>query len=108
MTGNPFTGSFPDEKYCYCQKSWVKEIDPRMVACDKCDKWYHQICVGIETESTMKGKYVCCFCEGEKVPLIFEDTESESDVVDSESSDEQSIASTESEATHTSKGYFSI
>ncbi|KYQ88552.1 PHD zinc finger-containing protein [Tieghemostelium lacteum] len=51
-----------DRLYCLCQKKY----DPNqfMIACDKCDEWYHGECVNISEKDAKKIKsYLCIKCK---------------------------------------------
>ena len=55
-----------DTKYCYCRANAEKD---HLIGCDNENcriTWYHQSCVGFESEEEIpKGEYVCPRCKGE-------------------------------------------
>ncbi len=49
------------ELFCMCQKPW--NPNHFMVACDECNEWYHDTCLGIPQEELEKvEKFVCNWC----------------------------------------------
>jgi len=54
---------------CQCGLSG-KEVDDgtAMVQCDKCSKWQHASCVGVQPDDLAESKYLCWMCES-RVPL---------------------------------------
>ena len=46
------------EVYCDCE---LPESYDDMIACDNCDNWYHQSCVGIQSEPT-DDEWICNEC----------------------------------------------
>jgi hypothetical protein len=49
------------ELFCMCQKPW--NPNQFMVACDECNEWYHDVCVGMLQEELEKlDKFVCMWC----------------------------------------------
>jgi hypothetical protein len=49
------------ELYCMCQQPW--NPNRFMVACDGCDEWYHDSCLGIPQEELEKvDKFMCQWC----------------------------------------------
>jgi hypothetical protein len=48
--------------YCMCQQPW--NPNQFMVACDDCDEWYHDTCLGVRQEALEKvDKYICPWCQ---------------------------------------------
>jgi COMPASS component SPP1 len=47
-----------DKLYCLCQQKYVEgEV---MLACEKCDEWYHPKCLGISEEEAEKlDNWIC-------------------------------------------------
>ena len=56
------TGYPPDEiLYCICRKPY--DIPRFMIACDRCDQWFHGECIGIsEKEGEFIDLYFCDDC----------------------------------------------
>lgn len=49
------------ELFCMCQKPW--NPNHFMVACDECNEWYHDSCLGIPQEDLEKmDKFMCNWC----------------------------------------------
>ncbi len=49
------------ELYCMCQQPW--NPNRFMVACDGCDEWYHDTCLGMPQEELEKvDKFMCMWC----------------------------------------------
>eukprot|EP01089_Gocevia_fonbrunei_P019603 TRINITY_DN6994_c0_g1_i1.p1 TRINITY_DN6994_c0_g1~~TRINITY_DN6994_c0_g1_i1.p1 ORF type:complete len:264 (+),score=73.40 TRINITY_DN6994_c0_g1_i1:52-843(+) len=63
--------------YCICRKEWVR--GQFMIACDKCDDWFHGKCVCInKNEANKIANYTCPRCKDE----------GKSDIVESENKEE--------------------
>lgn len=58
-------GQEEEEKlWCICQIRYEPGEEPPMIACDRCDDWYHGQCVGIEDEKIqLVDMFVCPKCE---------------------------------------------
>eukprot|EP01083_Nonionella_stella_P147160 463846_1 len=49
--------------YCICRKPYNE--DEFMIACDKCNDWYHGSCIGVDENFSKRiDKYHCFRCEG--------------------------------------------
>ena len=49
------------ELYCMCQQAW--NPNRFMVACDGCDEWYHDTCLGMAQEELEKlDRFMCMWC----------------------------------------------
>lgn len=62
-------GAGVDEKklYCICRSSDSKRF---MIACDKCDEWYHGVCVGVNQSLSFKvKKFYCHLCRNHNPSL---------------------------------------
>jgi len=66
------TPSQDDKLYCVCKTPY--DEDKVMIACDRCDEWYHPGCVGMpELEVDLVDQFMCENCRKSKsVPLICE------------------------------------
>ena len=52
MCNRPEEEDEDDKLYCLCQQKYVEgEV---MLACEKCDEWYHPKCLGISEEEADK------------------------------------------------------
>ena len=50
-----------DRLYCLCKTPY--EEDKIMIACDRCDEWYHPACVGMpEVEVDLVDQFICSSC----------------------------------------------
>ena len=50
-----------DRLYCLCKTPY--EEDKIMIACDRCDEWYHPGCVGMpEVEVDLVDQFICSLC----------------------------------------------
>ena len=51
-----------DGVYCICQTRY--NADRNMIMCDRCDQWYHNMCMGIKDEETaLVDLFICPPCE---------------------------------------------
>ena len=59
-----------DKLYCVCKTPY--DEDKVMIACDRCDEWYHPACVGMpEAEVDLVDQFICVLCAaGEWFPLF--------------------------------------
>lgn len=49
------------QQYCLCRRS---DDSGFMIACDRCDEWFHGTCVGLTSAQGKRiGKYVCPLCD---------------------------------------------
>eukprot|EP01122_Echinamoeba_exundans_P008002 TRINITY_DN2574_c0_g1_i2.p1 TRINITY_DN2574_c0_g1~~TRINITY_DN2574_c0_g1_i2.p1 ORF type:complete len:268 (-),score=56.19 TRINITY_DN2574_c0_g1_i2:31-834(-) len=56
------TGEHGEKLYCICRKPYVDGVF--MIACDKCDDWFHGECVNISSKDAKKmSSYTCAQCE---------------------------------------------
>jgi COMPASS component SPP1 len=50
-----------DKLYCVCKTRYDEE--KVMIACDRCDEWFHTQCVGIrEEEVDLVDQFICPGC----------------------------------------------
>ncbi|KIJ45275.1 hypothetical protein M422DRAFT_117909, partial [Sphaerobolus stellatus SS14] len=50
-----------DKLYCLCKTPY--DEDKVMIACDRCDEWYHPGCVGmLEVEVDLVDQFICNNC----------------------------------------------
>ncbi|EGC34868.1 hypothetical protein DICPUDRAFT_13956, partial [Dictyostelium purpureum] len=50
-----------DRLYCLCKRKYDSNMF--MIACDRCDEWYHGACVNISEKDAKRIKlYVCKDC----------------------------------------------
>jgi hypothetical protein len=55
-------GDTGEKLYCICRKPYVDGVF--MIACDKCDDWFHGDCVSISSKDAKKmSSYTCAVCE---------------------------------------------
>ncbi|KAF8516218.1 hypothetical protein BU17DRAFT_51126 [Hysterangium stoloniferum] len=54
-----------ERRYCLCRKPY--EEDKVMIACDRCDEWYHPACVSMpEVEVDLVDMFICEKCATSK------------------------------------------
>jgi hypothetical protein len=64
----PLEAAFPMPLYCVCRKLGYTEDDPSMVACGRCQEWFHAPCVGISAREVRRFEeegeedYTCARC----------------------------------------------
>lgn len=59
---NPQTSSMRESFriYCVCR---LPDSGDKMVQCSSCCKWYHYVCVGIDSDDKVKGMWFCTNCD---------------------------------------------
>ncbi|KAK6177019.1 hypothetical protein SNE40_015210 [Patella caerulea] len=56
-----------EQKYCICQST---DCTSFMIACDKCEEWYHGVCIGVtQIDAKSIKKYYCDACRGKDPSL---------------------------------------
>ncbi|KAF8501917.1 hypothetical protein JB92DRAFT_2975306 [Gautieria morchelliformis] len=57
-----------DRLYCLCKTPYEEE--KIMIACDRCDEWYHPACVGmVEAEVDLVDQFICSSCGAQNSQL---------------------------------------
>lgn len=58
-----------DRLYCLCETPY--EEDKIMIACDRCDEWYHPACVGMpEAEVDLVDQFICSSCSARECSFL--------------------------------------
>merc|ERR1739842_109229 len=70
-------GSYLDEsgnKVWICPACGKQDDGSPMIGCDKCDDWYHWLCVGINSEPSENQDWFCTRCMAKKQGLYLDST----------------------------------
>jgi hypothetical protein len=52
-----------DRRYCHCERTEAEAAGSLMIACDKCDNWFHDECIGFTAEEIQNMEsYICTSC----------------------------------------------
>jgi PHD-finger len=58
-----------DRLYCLCKTPYEEE--KIMIACDRCDEWYHPACVGmVEAEVDLVDQFICASCGARECRIL--------------------------------------
>ncbi|KAK3104010.1 hypothetical protein FSP39_023652 [Pinctada imbricata] len=78
-----------EQVWCVCKSASASGF---IISCDKCKKWYHGLCIGIdEKKAQMIDKFICIACKGSPQGLATSDTRKQQQTQKQDTSDKTDL-----------------